>query len=309
MSNTSSFLLECRRRLRLLQSQVAERVGVPQQTYSDWERGEAPIPYKHRPALAVALEVDEVSLGAHAQDAIVATPTRHPRRRRHDTRRTFPVGGTLEEMARIGEWGRNLRLTVESALTPQQYRALELNFPRDTPHELFMPCCAIAFGFDLIWTSPARARCPWLVQHDFLPEYGGHLMQFALRWDRDGELLTIFGQIRLKAPYVKSSARVDFLVLYRRAGRPPQWLTVEFDGGHHLLQPNQDSQRAEGLLIPELRYDNFRVRRSEWFPLFLEDVRNAAEEGARRARRRRRAGDERRDERIRRLAARNQTSS
>lgn len=75
---------------------------------------------------------------------------------------------------------------------------------------------------------------------------------------------------------------------YKAEGRRGEWLYLELDGAHHLSQPAQDGERAENLLIPELRYDNLKLRSPEWFSSFMKDVRAKAADGSERARERQR---------------------
>jgi transcriptional regulator with XRE-family HTH domain len=297
MSERVVILYESRRALRLTQSQIAKKIGVCKQVYSTWERG-APIPAERRVAVAQALKIDVEALKAIVRAAVSPQPVTSRHVQRHSQRRDYPIGATVGEMELACPRSREIVLRTKAALPPEQYRILAHEYPRDTPYELLAVFDSIDHGFELVWSSGARAGCPWLIMKDFLPEYGGHQLQPALLWEREDENILIFGQVRLKAPFVKWGARVDFLVRYKRTGRRAQWMYVELDGRDHILQPGQDGNRAEGLLIPELRYDNHRVRNGGWFARFLDDIREAAADGARRERKRKTLGKEMRQERI-----------
>jgi transcriptional regulator with XRE-family HTH domain len=297
--NSRIILLKKRRvELGMKQSQVAERVGVCQQTYSEWETGKAPTPVEYHESLAETLGLDPDLVKAATLQGVAAVRIRRHHEQRHAMRRHYPLGASVDDVPSISPWGGEVISTARSLLSEEDFGVLALEYPRDTRHELLVVFTATLYGFLVVWTSPARSGCPWLVLHDFLPEYGGSQVQPALLWQCGNESILIFGQVRLKAPFVKASARVDFLIRYKCAGKRQQWIYVEIDGRHHWNQRDQDENRAEGLLIPELRYDNHRVGTRDWFPRFLEDVRKKAAEGAARDRHRKAFAEEERQKRI-----------
>lgn len=299
----TSFLRDRRRQLGLSQGQVASSVGVRVQVYGRWERGERAVPSEQRDAVARALEVrvSDLPISSAARRRF---PFRRLFRRGDPIRGRYPIGGTLDNCLRIAGWIDAVHRSVRSALDSRHYAALMDEFPRDTGFELLLLMLLIADGGTLEWTSPAEFHCPLLVLDDFLPDYGGNQKQWAVCWVRDGEHIVVFGQVRLKAPYVKASPRVDLLVFHKLPNQRGQWLYVELDGRQHPTQQDLDAERAEGLLIPELRYDNQKLRSPEWYRRFLDDVRQGATEGARRERDRKRQALVRRRQREQQMARR-----
>jgi transcriptional regulator with XRE-family HTH domain len=57
MNVTQKTLGELRKSAGISQAELAKRVGVINQCVSNWERGVAPIPYKHVDSLSTALNV------------------------------------------------------------------------------------------------------------------------------------------------------------------------------------------------------------------------------------------------------------
>ena len=115
--------------------------------------------------------------------------------------------------------------------------------------------------------------------------------------------MLLYGQVRVlgtgRRPY-----RVDLLVHYKKKRRRSVWMTVEIDGDPHALTPNQDAARAEGLGVPEIRYDNEATRYSDFFDRLVRDVRKAAIVAARWDREHRKEARLRRRERERQAAQR-----
>lgn len=95
-----------------------------------------------------------------------------------------------------------------------------------------------------------------------------------------------FGQVAIRSAWVKSSCRVDFLICYKQDRKRRQWMYLELDGAQHHTETFQDAERAENLLVPELRYDNHKLRTLDWMTTFMSDVRKRAIEGAKAARKR-----------------------
>lgn len=287
-----------RNALHMTQAKLASEVGVTRKTLSHWETGRRTVPPVWRDKLARHLQVDPKVLFQSVQEptpwrkAVTCDVSKCP------TRTNYPVGGTVDEMLRKGWLAEQIYRVASEQLSADDLRVIVEEFPRDTAYELLFIFMIIANGGRLTWTSPARHRCPLLVMDDFLPDYGGHQMQWALEWERDGERFVLFSQIWLKAPYVKWRGRVDFLLLHKQPGQHGQWTCVEFDGRHHSSQTTQDEERAEGLLIPELRYDNKKLFVDQWFPRFLQDLREASQRGAMLEKQRRQQARQRREERI-----------
>lgn len=275
------FLQSRREALSLSQSAAAAALGVHRSVYARWERGLRAVPQHWRERVATMLEID-------AQHASLLEPPDAPARipraldsSRHPVRRPYPIGGSLDDVLRLGRtapatFDRALRVAGESDV-----QRLVEGFARDTRHELLVVLKILAHGGRPLWTRPLRFGCPLLVLDDFRSEYGGDQMQWAVLWEGDNEHLVVFGQLRVKSVFGASLARVDFVVHHKTRGRRGQWMTVELDGAHHATQPSQDEQRAESLLIPEIRYDNLKVLGDGWFARFLVDVRAASERGAR----------------------------
>jgi hypothetical protein len=88
-------------------------------------------------------------------------------------------------------------------------------------------------------------------------------------------MMLMYGQVRVLGARRKPF-RLDFLIYYKRDGQRGQWIYMELDGWQHLYTPAQDEERAEGIGIPELRYDNEMTRRSDFFDILLQDLRDKA---------------------------------
>ena len=138
---------------------------------------------------------------------------------------------------------------------------------------------------------------------DFEKKPGGEQSQPALLWRGTDDWMLWYGQVRAlgtgRRPY-----RVDFLIHYKKKRRRGVWGTVELDGDLHDLTPNQDAQRAEGLGIPEIRYDNEATRCSDFFDRLVRDVRKTAIVAARWDREHRKEARVRRREREQQAAQR-----
>lgn len=308
MQKKSINLRPYREALGLSITDTAAQLGVSRQTLSRWETGAREVPPESREKICTLLRISPSEVNwlttrparwRIAQSGDLAIPP---------VRRPYPVGGTLDEMLRLGPMAEQIHAAARAQLTDEEHRIIVNEFPRDTPHELLFILMVVADGGRLVRSSPARFRCPMLVMDDFLPDLGADQMQWALEWERDDERFVIFGQVRIKAAYVKWGARVDFLVFYKKRGKRRQWTYVEFNGRHHLTQEMQDNERAEGLLIPELRYDNPKLLVELWFVRFKEDLRTSAEQGAKRERERLQRAATARTERLDQIAARRSTA-
>ena len=129
---------------------------------------------------------------------------------------------------------------------------------------------------------------------DFEKKPGGEQSQPALLWRGTDDWMLWYGQVRAlgtgRRPY-----RVDFLIHYKKKRRRGVWGTVELDGDLHDLTPNQDAERAEGIPVPEIRYDNQVVCCSDFFDRLVRDVRRKSTQSIAWAReRKKRAREERR---------------
>ena len=216
------------------------------------------------------------------------------------------MGATVEQARRAGGCSEFLYREILQAASPDDTRRAVDEFARDTRHELLTVFHALRNGARMVMTSPHRHRCPSLVLDDFEWVYGGDQHQPAVLWRGDGEWWLMFGQVRIRGG-VRWAYRVDFLLHYKRAGRPGQWMFIELDGFEHKRTPNQDAERAEGLGIPEIRYDNEQTLSRGFFERLLRDVRAASAQGERLRRERkkkaRKARHQREQEAERRRAA------
>lgn len=287
-----------RHELRLTQEQLAASVGVTRKTLSHWETGTRIVPSRWRDRLAHQLQIDASDLFRSVQAPSPWRIAKSDDATRLPTRANYPIGGTIDEMLRQGRRSERIYQAARALLSEEDHQVVLDEFPRDTAFELLFIFTLIANGGQLTWSSPSRLQCPLLVMDDFLPEYGGDQMQWAIEWQREDERFVVFGQIRIKAPYVKWSGRADFLVFHKQPGQHGQWTIVEFDGRHHPSQTARDEDRAEGLLIPELRYDNEKLRIEHWFPGFLEKLRKTSERGAQLEKQRRKQAHRLRAERV-----------
>ncbi|NDD31322.1 MAG: XRE family transcriptional regulator [Proteobacteria bacterium] len=292
---------ECRHQLGLTQHDVAVRLGVTRKLFSRWERGELVVSERYREELARILQCDRQSLEDPAESRSRLHKSVVSLWQRPSTRANYPRGATVQDVLRLGSFATKVVHAAREQLTPEEFRVLSDEFPRDTAHELLLLFMLIASGARLMWTSPALHQCPLLVLDDFLPDYGANQMQWALTWERDEARYVLFSQVRLKAPYVKARARVDFLIMEKKPGKRGQWVFAELDGDPHKSQSSQDEERAEGLLIPELRYDNDKLFTEHWMLRFFRDLERAGGEGARREFQRRREARERRAQRFKQI--------
>lgn len=288
------FLQARREALKRSQAEVAAALGVKRSVYSRWERGERMVSEPWREKVAALLEIDAALLeptekGARPPSLLEDT--------RHRARLRYPIGGTLDEVARLGQYACAVVSRARRAIGDAAVQRLVDEFPRDTKHELLLVLTLAAFGGRPLWTSPLRFDCPLLVLDDFRSEYRGDQMRWAVLWKGDGEYLVVFGQVRVKSVFQSNRARVDCLVYHKVRGRRGRWMIVELDGSHHATQPSQDEERAEYLLIPTIRYDNQKLLTDAWFGRFLHDIRGASEYGARTQARRDADADQRRRER------------
>lgn len=278
MKTFAAFITACRRACGLSQEKLARAVGVSRALIWRWEQGSCVPPRRLWQPLALGLGTALEDVAEACGDIAERTP--RSQRWNRSTRRRLPVGSTIDQMLRLCPLAEQMHAAAKRNLTEREYRAVLDEYPRQTPYELLLIFILLAVGARLIWTSPRKLGIRTLVLDDFASEYGADQMQWALCWEGDRESLVLFGQVRFRAAYVKGSFRVDFLALYREEGKQEQWLYVELDGNPHPLEQSQDQERAENLLIPELRYDNGRLRSDRWFTQFMSDVRRKAAEGA-----------------------------
>ena len=190
-------------------------------------------------------------------------------------RAPYPMGATGEQMRRAGGCADRLYCNVLGGHDAEEGRTALTEFPRDTRHELLTVFHTLWHGGRVVMTSPSRYRCPSMVLDDFEWKYGGDQLQPALLWRGDREWWLMFGQVRIRGG-VRWAHRVDFLIYYKRAGKPGQWMFLELDGSQHELTPNQDAQRTEGLALPEIRHDNAQALSLGYFERLLRDVRDGA---------------------------------
>lgn len=257
---------------------AAAALGVSPTVYARWERGDRSVPAALRERVAAFLGVDSATLSRAERCTQVPRVAGDAR---HRVREPYPIGGSIDDVARLGRHACAIISSAKEAIGDEAVRHLADVFPRDTKHELLVVLTLIARGARPIWTRPLRFDCPLLVLDDFRSEYGGDQMQWALLWEGDGELVVVFGQVRVKTIFQSTRARCDFLVYHKVRGRRGQWTPVELDGSQHATQPSQDAERAENLLVPTIRYDNQKLLSDAWFPRFLQDLRAASERGAR----------------------------
>lgn len=288
------FLQARREALKMSQAELAAAIGVERSVYARWERGRRAVPEAWREKVGVLLDLDVALLepaekGARAPSSLDDT--------RHRVRRRYPIGGTLDDVLRLGRHACAVVAEARRVIGDAAVQRLVEHFARDTKHELLLVLTVAAFGGRPLWTSPMRFDCPLLVLDDFRSEYGGDQMQWAVLWEGDGEYAVFFGQVRVKTIFQSTRARADFLVYHKARGRRGQCTLVELDGSHHATQPSQDEERAENLLVPTIRYDNQKLLTDTWFPRFLNDLRTASERGARLQARRDADADQRRRER------------
>lgn len=296
MKELATYIRDRRIEQSMTQDELAHALGINRQMVSHWEGGTRAVAPPHRPALAALLGVTVGDL----ESRMIEGPrvTLHKNLRGHGRKRPpYPMGATLDQMLRLGPFAGRAHREAKRRLSQDEFQRLVEEFPRDTPHELLLAFYFAMMGTRLVWTSPRLAGCPMMVLDDFLLEYGGDQMQWALVWEGDRESVVVFGQVHVRSAWSKASYRVDFLVYHKQEGRPGQWLYIELDGGQHPSQPSQDTERAENLLVPELRYDNQKLASLDWLSRVFHDIRNKAAAGERSERARRKSARQRRLER------------
>lgn len=279
MNGNAQLIRQLRSARGLTQRALASAVGVSRQLVAAWESGILRVSEIHRPRLAAKLEttVEELVRRNPAVPSFDDIPDMRKARR---ARPHLPIGATIDQMLRLGPMAERVHREARRVLTEEAYRDLCDYFPRMTPEELLAVFILVVMGARPVWTSPRQFRCPMVILDDFANEYGGDQMQRALLWRGDGEWMVVFAQLRARAAVYKGSYRVDFLVYYKAEGKRGQWLYVELDGKQHTSQPTQDGERAENLLIPEIRYDNLKLRYDGWFATLMRDIRAKAALGA-----------------------------
>lgn len=206
-------------------------------------------------------------------------------------------------MLQVGGWAPRVHDAARQKLGEVACAEVGARFPRDTPYELLVAFHALSRGTRLVETSPDSQECPLFVLDDFEKKPGGDQRQPALLWRGTDAWMLLYGQVRVLGAG-RRPCRVDFLIHYRRRRSHGVWMTVEIDGAPHELTPNQDADRAEGLGIPELRYDNEQTRYSDFFDRLLRDVRKTAVVAARWDRTRKKEANLRRHEREQQAAQR-----
>ena len=278
-----------RRELGLTQRDVATRLGVTRPLVCSWERGRRSPPAERLEELERVLSV---SLEGVRLDAPIAPerafshapgtpssastpPWKRTLRARRRVRPPYPHAATLEQMLRLDVCAARVHEAAVRGLGPEACADVVARFPRDTRHELLVAFHVLSRGAHMVEAAPDHQKCPLFVLDDYEKVPGGAQYQPALFWRGKHESMLIYSQVRVlgagRRPF-----RVDFLIHYRPARRHGAWITVEIDGPQHSLTPHQDADRAEGLGIPEVRYDNEATRRSDFFERFLCDVRRAA---------------------------------
>jgi len=163
-------------------------------------------------------------------------------------------------------------------LPAADYETIVEGFPRDTAHELLAVFHVLDKNSFVVTTTLEALRCPLFVLDDFEWIYGGSQRQTAVLWRGEDEYMLIFGQVRVRISG-NGAARLDLLVYYKARGRRGQWVFVELDGDQHKDTRHQDADRAVGIGIPELRYDNDEVLRWDFFQRLVRDVRSKAQVG------------------------------
>ena len=289
-------LLRTRRlALGLLQTDVARRVGVDRACVSRWESGKAQPPPERHDALAATLEISREQLPE------VAVQRKRPRprrsaclRKRSRVRPLYPHSATLGQMLSLGGCALRVHEAARRKVGDDVCSEVARRFPRDTRHELLLAYHVLSRGARLVESAPAHRSCPIMILEDFEKTPGGDLRQPTLLWRGLDEVMALYGQVRVlgsgRRPY-----RLDFVVYYKRRGHPGAWMFVEVDGAPHLLTPNQDAERAEGIPVPEIRYDNEVVCCSDFFDRLVRDVRRKSSQSIAWAReRQKRAREERR---------------
>lgn len=286
----SNLLRSHRQARRLSQRDLAACLGVRRGMVSKWEQGIVLPALDRLEALAGALGIPAERLRDLRESPSMGRPARHsgfPRRRRR--RRPYPIGATVEKMLRAGGAAERIYHETIQHISQRAYRRVVMEFARDTRHELLAAFHALRRGARLVVCTLSALACPLFVLDDFEWTYGGDQRQLALLWEGVGERMVMFGQVRVRgagsAPY-----RLDFLIYYKRQGRPGRWIFLELDGSPHADTPNKDASRAESVGIPEIRHDNVQTLSPGYFDVLLSEVRLKAKQAAEWSRDRRKRG-------------------
>lgn len=308
-------IAEIRRVRGLTQAEVARRLQVTPAALSQWERGLRPFPLSR---IAAA----EEALGVSGEDALIsregppsppdanlseaASPTAAGSGggRLPQLRPPYPPGATIEQVAAMGRFPRQVIERVEAALPADEMRLLSEAFPRDTRHELLVTLGVAQSNATVSLATPAQWRCPLHVMHDLNEGVGDHLLQPVIVRETGDELTVFFGQPWLNVARYQP-IRVDFLVYHRPKGERGYWLWVEIDDkSSHAEKRYRDAARELSLALPGLRYENHVVTQP-WFPeRLLADIRGKRDEAAERRRDRLRRARRRQRKREQQAAAR-----
>ncbi|MBM3465284.1 MAG: helix-turn-helix domain-containing protein [Armatimonadetes bacterium] len=272
-------LKRLRRALGLIQKDVAARIGASRSLVARWETGDALPSDKRIVQLADVYSASAAEMRT-LKAAMKSDPLDGVPRRRRRTRLPYPIGATVEQMLAFGAPADAIYRDARKNIGDVDCQRTISLFPRDTgPELLFVFHVLRRPGARLVEHAPDARRCSVLVLDDYEWRPGGDLRQPALYWRGKDELMIVYGQVRVVGGKIPSY-RVDFLIYYKRKGRGGQWLFVELDGSQHKLTPSQDADRAVSIRIPQIRYDNERLRSVNFFEQFIRDVRDKADMGA-----------------------------
>jgi transcriptional regulator with XRE-family HTH domain len=262
-----------RKSLGWTQQGLAARLGVARATLAKWETGGDPVPAPLLVRLAQVLAVSPEHLRQQwpvrcpvARLEAVSVFAPHYRVEATDPEIT------VDDMLELGGPARGLATKVD--VNPAVAFEIQRNWPRETRFELLATYHLLAAGMTLEFWSTDEFGCGQLVVERRGFRAAGRLLRHALRWNLPEATLLLWPQVPIAVVTQSRSYRPDFLGLY--VGSRQLWFAIELDGKFHRDTANEDARRAVGIGLPELRYQNNILYRSDFPQRLLRDVRRLA---------------------------------